>query len=197
MRPIILNPATTATSDLDDAALLARSLDEPAAFDHVFERHHSVVYRYLVSRLGIGAAEDAVAETFLAAFATRGRFDPARGTSAVPWLLGIATKRIARHRRAVRQHFAEAVAAAQSSTATNDTDDRSIARSDAASLAPALAGALQHLSAREREPLLLHVLGDLSYEEVAAALSLPIGTVRSRISRARTRLAGIMDGVAR
>jgi RNA polymerase sigma-70 factor (ECF subfamily) len=64
-------------------------------------------------------------------------------------------------------------------------------------MAAPLAAALGELSRREREPLLLHVLGGLSYEDVALALSIPIGTVRSRISRASARLAGRLDGVRR
>ena len=70
-------------------------------------------------------------------------------------------------------------------------------RADASLLKPALADALAQLSARERDPLLLHVLANLPYEDVAAALDIAPGTVRSRISRARTRLAGILDGAAR
>jgi RNA polymerase sigma-70 factor (ECF subfamily) len=76
-------------------------------------------------------------------------------------------------------------------------DERLVAtidRLDAARLGPPLAAALASLPARARDPFLLHVLADLSYDEIAIALAVPVGTVRSRIARARTRLSGILDG---
>lgn len=191
-------PTTAARSDVsDDGALLARSVRDPDAFEVVFERHHAAVFRYLVSRVGAAVAEDVLADTFLHAFATRRRFDPSRATSALPWLLGIATKRMARQRRAQAKWVAECVAASAAPGHAEDGSDRSIERADAAELAGQLSSALDALSAKEREPLLLHVLGGLTYEEVGVALDLPVGTVRSRISRARSRLAGLLDGVAR
>ena len=182
-----------------DAALIARSGLEPAAFEHVVERHHAPVFRYVLSRLGPDAVDDVVADTFVTAFAARHRFDPDRATGALPWLLGIATKRIARQREQ-QARWLERCAAAAASTgpdSSEDGSDRAVERASATALSAPLASALASLSKREREPLLLHVLGGLSYEEVAGALHIPVGTVRSRISRASTRLAGLLDGVAR
>jgi RNA polymerase sigma-70 factor (ECF subfamily) len=178
-----------------DAAAIRRSIDDPAAFDAVFERHHHVVFRYVASRVGPDVAEDVVGEVFLAAFASRSKFRPELSTSALPWLLGIATRRISRQRDAERRWVAQCQAA--QGERGLQVDDEAESRIDAERLAPRLDVALQALPLREREPLLLHVLAGLSYEEVAAALDVKLGTVRSRISRGRSRLAGILDGARR
>ena len=82
----------------DDAAVIARSWDEPDYFAVLFRRHAPDIRRYVTRRLGVGAAEDLVAETFLLAFQQRDRYDPDR-PDARPWLYGIATHLIGRHRR--------------------------------------------------------------------------------------------------
>src|SRR5215472_2282116 len=90
----------------DDATVIARSLDDPEQFAVVFRRHAPDIHRYVVRRLGPGAADDVVAETFLTAFRLRSRYSGDR-TDARPWLYGIATKLVGRHRRAeVRQYRA-------------------------------------------------------------------------------------------
>lgn len=178
-----------------DAQAIEQSLRDPSAFDPVFQRHHDVVFRYVASRVGPAVAEDVVGEVFLAAFASRAKFRPEISTSALPWLLGIASRRISRHRDAERRWVAQCHAA--QGQLVQAEDDGADSRVDAERLAPRIDIALQALPAREREPLLLHVLVGLSYEEVAAALDIKLGTVRSRISRGRSRLAGILDGVRR
>lgn len=180
----------------DDAAAIVASLARPEAFDGVYERHHDTVFRYAASRVGPDGAEDIVAEVFAAAFAGRSRFDSARARSALPWLLGITTRLISRQRDLQRRWLLNCTAAAAALNPT-DSDGYASGRIDAARIAPSLAQGLAALKPRERDAFLLHVLGELTYEEVAVALSIPIGTVRSRISRARTRLAGLLDGVAR
>jgi RNA polymerase sigma-70 factor (ECF subfamily) len=186
-----------ATEGIDsDGVLLARSVDDPTAFEQVYERHHDAVFRYAAARIGLGGAEDLTAETFTAAFDARRRFDRSHGDHALPWLLGIATRRIGRHRDDERRWLRDRASAVAALEPARGDEGRE-ARVDAGRLAPRLSDALAQLTRRERDPLLLHVLSGLAYEEVATALDLPIGTVRSRISRARTRLAGILDGVER
>jgi len=73
----------------DDATLIARSLHAPECFGALFDRHAPAISRYIARRLGPDAADDLVAETFLVAFARRGRYDAARA-DARPWLYGIA-----------------------------------------------------------------------------------------------------------
>lgn len=72
-----------------DDAIIRRSFDEPSFFGDLFERHGSVIYRYIARRVGHGTAEDVMSETFLTAFRSRNRFDLTR-TDARPWLYGIA-----------------------------------------------------------------------------------------------------------
>ena len=88
--------ATPMTDPPDDAALIERSLCEPEAFAGLYDRHSAVLHRYVARRLGEGAADDVVADTFLDAFRKRHRFD-ATVRDARPWLYGIATNLIGKH----------------------------------------------------------------------------------------------------
>ena len=170
----------------DDAAVIARSWDEPDYFAVLFRRHAPDIRRYVTRRLGVGAAEDLVAETFLLAFQQRDRYDPDR-PDARPWLYGIATHLIGRHRRSeVRLYRALARPAHDPVRApfTAQVEARVSASGARRQLATALAG----LPAPHRDALLLVAWGDLTYEQVASALGVPVGTVRSRVSRARSKL---------
>jgi RNA polymerase sigma factor (sigma-70 family) len=172
--------------DADDATVIGLSRDEPEQFTVLFRRHAPHIQRYVARRLGPDAADDIVAETFLLAFRQRDRYDPGRA-DARPWLYGIATHLIGRHRRAeIRLYRALARTGADPVTApfTDRVDDRVSAGHASRQLAAALA----RLSAELRDTLLLAAWSNLSYEEIAAALGVPVGTVRSRLSRARGKL---------
>ncbi|MBB5781967.1 RNA polymerase sigma factor [Nonomuraea jabiensis] len=84
--------------EADDAELIRRSLDDPEQFAGVFDRYVEQIHRYVARRLGVQAADDIVAETFLTAFRCRASYDHAQPL-ARPWLYGIATNLIARQRR--------------------------------------------------------------------------------------------------
>jgi RNA polymerase sigma-70 factor (ECF subfamily) len=170
----------------DDASVIMRSRHEPEAFSALFTRHAATIQRYVTRRLGPDVADDVVADTFLLAFRQRDSYNPARA-DALPWLYGIATNLIGRHRRdEVRLYRALARTGADGVTAPfTDQVDSAVTASMASRR---LAAALARLPAAYRDPLLLFVWGDLSYEETAIALGVPKGTVRSRISRARARL---------
>ena len=179
-------PRDDAADGLDDATVIQLSRREPEQFTLLFRRHAPHIQRYVTRRLGPDAADDIVAETFLLAFRQRDRYDQDRA-DARPWLYGIATNLIGRHRRAeIRLYRALARTGADPVVApfTDQVDDRVSATTAARRLAAALAG----LSAEHRDTLLLVAWGDLSYDEVATALGVPVGTVRSRLSRARSRL---------
>lgn len=83
----------------DDAALIERSLRDAEAFAGLYDRHAAPLHRYVARRLGDGAADDIVAETFLDAFRRRHKYDPVR-RDARPWLYGIAANLIGKHSRA-------------------------------------------------------------------------------------------------
>jgi RNA polymerase sigma factor (sigma-70 family) len=170
----------------DDAAVIRRSRDEPEHFAVLFRRYAPEVQRYVRRRVGADAADDVVAETFLAAFGQRGGYDLDR-ENARPWLYGIATHLIGRYRRSeIRQY--RALARTGRDPVTEPFTDRVDAAVSAEGTRSQLAAALARLPAAHRDTLLLVVWGDLSYAEAAAALGVPVGTVRSRMNRARNKL---------
>jgi RNA polymerase sigma factor (sigma-70 family) len=174
------------SSRVDDRALIERSFGEPAAFAEVYDRHAREIFRFVARRLGEQAAEDVIAETFLAAFRRRDRYDPARA-DVRPWLYGIAIRLIGKHRRSELRMLRAVARAGIDPISDGDlgpAEDRVIAAGMRRELAAALAG----LSTAARDVLLLVAWADLSYEEVAAALEIPVGTVRSRLSRARSHV---------
>ena len=166
---------------LSDADCLARSLHEPTALELIFDRHFAAVHRYLHRRAGRDLADELTAETFALAFSRR---ESCRASGSVlPWLYGIATNLLHRHRRAERRQLhAYSRSGVDRWVAYEDEAD---ARVDGAALDARLAGALAAMRPRERDALLLYALADLSYEEVALALDVPVGTVRTWLHRAR------------
>lgn len=168
---------------VSDADVVRASRTDPEAFAALFDRHAPRVHRYLARRLGEQAAADLVGETFLIAFRRRDRYDPGR-PDALPWLYGIATTLVGQHRREEarrhRLHLALPPEPAEPFPA-----DQVAARVGAAGIRRALLDAVAALPAGERDVLLLIAWEHLSYEQVAAALEIPVGTVRSRLHRAR------------
>lgn len=173
-----------------DAEIFQRSIRDPDAFREIFERHASTVHAYARKRIGMTAGEEILAQTFLTAFEKRARFDLSY-ESARPWLLGIATNIIRHHLREEREHLT-ALGKMFREQPEEPVDD--VARLDAQRMKPRLIAALLALSDDDRETFLLLALGQLTYEEVASALRIPIGTVRSRIHRARIHLRERVPG---
>ncbi|MBE1591822.1 RNA polymerase sigma factor [Nonomuraea angiospora] len=183
----------TADVSLEDAELIQRSRRDPAAFAALFDRHAPALHRYVTRRLGNSLADDVVAETFFAAFKRRTRYDVSY-PDARPWLYGIAANLIGKHRRA-EQRFYFALARTGVDEVAESYADRVEARVSASAAQRDLAGALAVLSPEDREVLLMIAWADLSYEEVALALGVPIGTVRSRLHRARKKTRAALGGV--
>ncbi len=155
-------------------------------FAALFDRHAVAVHRYLARRAGTTVADDLLAQTFLVAYERRGDYDRTR-PDARPWLFGIATNLLRRQQRdEVRQYQAWARTGVDPAGA--DHALRVADRVDAAATASRLAGALAELPHADREVLQLVAWGQLTYPEVAAALDIPVGTVRSRLHRARAAL---------
>jgi len=173
----------------DDAQQVALSLRDPERFGVVFDRYFAEIHGYVARRLGRDAADDVAAETFLAAFRSRQRFDASRGTVQA-WLYGIVTNHMsAYHRQEVRAYRALGRAGMQG--AEEGHADRVAERVDAGAAGRELAGALAKLPRGDREVLLLVALGGLSHADVAAALGIPYGTVGSRLNRVRKKLRGL------
>ncbi|MET9515179.1 sigma-70 family RNA polymerase sigma factor [Streptomyces sp. NPDC002994] len=171
-------PATT-----DDAEVVAQSLEQPEIFAGLYDRYAADIHRYAARRLGEGAADDITAETFLIAFRSRRRYDTARG-NARPWLYGIAANLIGKQRRG-EERALRAMARTGDDPVAASWSERCDER--IAAQAP-LAGALAGLSSGDRHVLLLVAWADLGYQEVAEALHIPLGTVRSRLNRARRKV---------
>ena len=186
------NPAATNLArDNADSAVIAESLHRPERFAAIYDRYFAEIYRYVAGRLGPDVADDLAAETFTDAFRKRAQFQPGRGALR-PWLYGIATNLVARHRRVEARRLSALARADRRASADPDDladlADRAAARVSAQQLRKPLAQALAQLPDHDRDVLLLVSLADLSYEEVAAALSIPAGTVGSRLNRARRKV---------
>jgi RNA polymerase sigma-70 factor (ECF subfamily) len=172
------------STDSDD---IAASLVDPQRFAAVVDRHFSEIFRYLARRVGRDNAEDLGAETFTIAFSARKRYDPSRA-NALPWLYGIATNLIRRHRRTeVRMLIAYATAAAQLGPDGDSSEGLEVRLDHAASLAR-VASVFADLDPDQRDALYLVAIVGLGYAQAAEALDIPVGTVHSRVARARTNL---------
>ncbi len=176
---------------LSDGEVFRRSVDAPEAFEEIFERHAGAVWSFCRRRVGPDAAEEVVSDTFLVAFQRRGGFDSSY-ESARPWLLGIATNMIRRRLRDERAYL-ERKRHSLGPLSVEDTAD--VDRLDAERLRPILIAALLDLPPDDRETFLLVSVGELTYSEAASALGVPVGTVRSRIHRARSKLRERIPGL--
>ncbi|MER6514032.1 RNA polymerase sigma factor [Nonomuraea sp. NPDC001636] len=159
---------------------------DPERFSALFDAHYEEIRSYIGRRLDLDVAEDLAAETFLIAFRRRAGFDAAKG-GIRPWLYGIATKLIGRHRRAELRRY-RALARSGPPAEEDNHDQRVVDRVAARVTVQQLSAALAGLSRGERDVVLLVAYGELTYDEVAAALGIAYGTVASRLSRARTKL---------
>jgi RNA polymerase sigma factor (sigma-70 family) len=164
-----------------DADCVALSLREPTAFELIFDRHFAAVHRYLHRRAGSDLADELAAETFALAFERRATFRPIE--SALPWLFGIATNLLRRCWRTERRRLRAYGRSGIDQWVAYEDD--AAARADSSALDARLASALAPMRPRERDALLLYGLADLSYSEIASALDVPIGTVRTWLHRAR------------
>src|SRR5712691_1300267 len=161
-------------SSPSDAQVIGRSLGEPEAFGLIYDRHAATLLRFLGRRTGAKVAEGLVGELFRIAFERRKTFDASRA-SALPWLYGIGSNLLLKHRRGEARRLR---ASARMVAGREVADGRASAEA---------------LPEGERETLLLFAWEDLSYQSVAEALELPIGTVRSRLNRARAHLRELIN----
>jgi len=178
----------------DDADVIERSWDDPEQFAALFDRHAPRIHRYVARRAGREVADDLVAETFLAAFAKRRGYDLGYA-DAGPWLYGIATNLVGQHRRDEVRQFRIRQAAIPELDVPGHAE-RVAGDVTARALRGLLAAALARLPGGDRDVLILIAWEQLTYAETARALGIPVGTVRSRLSRVRTRLREEIAGAS-
>lgn len=176
----------------NDREVIALSGALPGGFRAIFTRHYPAVLGYLRRRVEPQVAEDLAMDTFLLAFRLGGsvrRWAPGRPPVAPgnrhqpveepPPVRASAARRLCQDGRRPPQ----------SNRSQTDLELESAdGRADAARAGPELAQVLRSLRPESRDALLLFAWGDLTYEQIATALHVPVGTVRSRISRARRRV---------
>jgi RNA polymerase sigma-70 factor (ECF subfamily) len=177
-----------------DLELLDRAREDPESFGLFYDRHVKAVLAFCVRRTGCAeTAADLTAEVFAAAYAGRRRFRDT-GAPASAWLFGIARRQIGtflrrrrvsdRYRRRFGFHAVDI---------TPDESERIVDLMELEPLRHALAEAIESLSRAQIEALQLRVVDDLSYADVAARLGCSEGAARVRVSRALTRLSGLME----
>jgi RNA polymerase sigma factor (sigma-70 family) len=161
-----------------------------------WHRSHSAqagIAGYVGRRLGPDPAEDIVAETFLTAFRQRCSYDLTR-QDARPWLYGIAGNLIRRHHRDEARKL-RALQRTGTDPVAESFADRVDARLSADATSRAVAAAIAALNPGQRDVVLLVAWAELTYDQVAEALGVPEGTVRSRMNRARSKLRRALGGV--
>jgi RNA polymerase sigma-70 factor (ECF subfamily) len=157
-------------------------------FGRLFDAYAAQLHRYLARRVGPEHAHDLVSETFLAAFRQRQTYDPA-AAAVRGWLYGIATNLARRHvRQEIRGLRATARADGGNTPYQPSHDGSVVDRVDAQAMARKIAPAIADLSDGDRDVLFLTSWAELTTVEVADALAIPVGTVRSRLHRIRRQL---------
>jgi RNA polymerase sigma-70 factor (ECF subfamily) len=160
------------------------------AFAELYERHVDAIYNYCFRRTGDWtASEDLTAAVFLAAWAKRARVRFTAEASVRPWLYGVAANVVRNYARGHR--FLRALARVATQPVPRVAGDAAARVADEERMRAILA-AVSRLPDIEREVLALCVFAELTYEDAAAALEIPVGTVRSRLARARTRLPELL-----
>jgi len=180
--------------ELDDSVLWSRARSgDSEAFGMLFERHGRTIYNYCFRRVGSWAvAEDLVSVVFLEAWRRVDKELP--NGKELPWLLGIATNVVRNRRRSERRYAAALRRVSQPGSEPSFADDSDERIDDEELMGRAIA-LLARLPRREQEVFALCAWSELSYEDAAIALGIPVGTVRSRLSRARARLQELDPGI--
>src|SRR5262249_51527644 len=154
--------------------LIGRSLNgDGEAFEALFHRHYSEIHRFFRARVGSDAADDLAAETFTTAFRRRSDYDLGV-REAGPWLYGISVNLLHAHRRTEQRWLRGRAQLTGAELASSEPG-----------IGSATAEALLALTLDERNLILLYAWADLSYEQLSVVLDVPVGTIRSRLSRTR------------
>jgi RNA polymerase sigma factor (sigma-70 family) len=177
--------------NMDDGVTIEGSWSTPERFAEIFDRHYVALFAFCARRVGAILADDIVNETFCVAFDRRGSYATRERPNARPWLMGIAIN-VMRHdfRRQLRE--ARAFDRLNATESYPDHDSSVVNDVEAINQMDLVRVALAKVPDQELEALLLFVLDRHTYEQIAEVLQIPIGTVRSRIHRARRHLSDLL-----
>ena len=161
---------------------------DAVAFSQLFGRHAQAVYTFCARRTAdLALAEDLTSITFLEAWRHRDRLPSGDGGDVLPWLLGVSNNVVRNAKRGQRRYQA-VLERLPDPPAMPPAEDQAIARSVTEAGLQHAIDSISALPHREQEVVTLVLWSGLSYEEAATALGIPVGTVRSRLSRARSKL---------
>ncbi len=182
---------------MDEAALIrAAQRGNLDAFNELVLTYQHRIYNLAYRILGDpAAAEDATQETFIAAYRKIGSF---RGGSFISWLLRIVANRcydeLRRQKRRPSIPLEEIdVGEEEANPALINGGESPEERAERAELARFLQAAITTLPPDQRMVLVLSDVEGLSYAEIAATVGVPVGTVKSRLARARARLRDLLQ----
>jgi RNA polymerase sigma-70 factor (ECF subfamily) len=165
---------------------------ERECFGVLFERHARRVYNHCFRRTASWAdAEELTSAVFVEAWRRRREVRPV-DDSALPWLLGVANNLLRNHRRSLGRYRAAVVRLPPPGAQPDPAEDVADRLADEVRMRRVLA-LVEQLPERDQEVLALCAWSALTYQEAAEVLEVPVGTVRSRLARARARLAEL-DG---
>ena len=173
-----------------DGETMRRSLQEPSAFCDVYSRHCHHIFAYCVAHVGRTRAEDVAQDVFLVAFTHRAAFEFDRD-DARPRLCGIARHLCSRHFRS--RHPIQLLTRKVPPSTVGASDTAVVERVDALRLRIPLSAAISDLPPSLEETLILHAVNDLAHKEIAALLGIKVGTVKSRLSRAKACIRKCWD----
>jgi RNA polymerase sigma factor (sigma-70 family) len=177
--------------ETDQVLWLRARAGDTEAFGTLFERHAVAVYRLCFWRTGdVALAEDLSAAVFLETWRHKARVAVV-GDSILPWLFGVASNLVRSHRRAARRREA-ALRRLPPLPVEPDVADEVASRVDAETTMGTVLAVVRQLPERDQEVLALCGWAGCTYEEAARSLGVPVGTVRSRLARARARLARLL-----
>lgn len=175
----------------DDQLMLEFRAGDDGAFDALFGRYHTSVYRFARAMLADGAAaEEVLQESFLAVARSAGSYQ-VRGTFRA-WLMRIVRNRCLNHRQAMKSRIC-GQESAQADRVAEDQPGPLLVLEQQEEL-DHVRKAIAFLPPQQREALLLHVMEQMPYAEVAAAMEIPVNTVKTLIHRARANLVEATTG---
>ncbi len=166
----------------------------PDAFAELFRRHADAVYNHCFRRTGSWeSADDLTSVVFLETWRRRRRIGLEKDGSLLPWLLGVANAAVKHRDRTIRRHRRLLAKLANAEPHGHDPSEDVVARTDDERRMQKVLSVFNLLTPTEQDVLALVFWARLSYEDAAVALGVPVGTVRSRVARARIHLQSLLE----